>query len=253
MCPLGRVCEYIHTKFTVTVGFPSQTVSSSEGVSILWRHHVYVHIEWRFLSNNGGGGGGGGEERNHPIGFALRALSGAKKGGFHSTMTSSNGKLFALLALCAGNSPITGEFPSQRPMTQSFDVFFDLYLNKRLSKQSRSTHYDVTAMHISFAFMMTSSKENIFRVTGHLCGVAGESPTQRPVTRGFDVFFDLCLNKRLSKQSWGWWFETPSRRLWHHCNVTAALWWWILKVYPGLKIRRHGSCIFTIDIYEHIF
>ena len=39
--------------------------------------------------------------------------------------------------------------------------------------------------------------------------VPGEFPTQRPVTRSFDVFFDLRLNKRLSKQSWGWWFETP--------------------------------------------
>ena len=42
-----------------------------------------------------------------------------------------------LLALCEGNSPVTGEFPSQRPVTRSFDVFFDLHLNKRLSKQSR--------------------------------------------------------------------------------------------------------------------
>ena len=33
--------------------------------------------------------------------------------------------------------------------------------------------------------------------------------TQRPVTQSFDVFFGLRLNKRLSKQSWGWWFETP--------------------------------------------
>ena len=61
---------------------------------------------------------------------------------------------FALLALCAGNSPITGEFTAQRP-----------------------------------------------------------------VTRSFDVFFDLCLNKRLSKQSWGWWFETLLRPLWRHCNA----------------------------------
>ena len=56
----------------------------------------------------------------------------------------------ALLALCAGNSPVTGEFPSQRPVTRSFDVFFDLRQNKRLSKQSRRrwyerhrAHYDV--------------------------------------------------------------------------------------------------------------
>ena len=37
-----------------------------------------------------------------------------------------------LLALYAGNSPVTGEFPSQRSVTRSFDVFFDLRLNKRL-------------------------------------------------------------------------------------------------------------------------
>ena len=49
--------------------------------------------------------------------------------------------------------------------------------------------------------------------------VAFEFPAQRPVTRSFDVFFDLRLNKRLSKQWWGWWFETPSRPLWHYCNA----------------------------------
>ena len=48
--------------------------------------------------------------------------------------------------------------------------------------------------------------------------VTGEFPSQRPVTRSFDVFLDLRLNKRLSKQSWGWWFETPSCSLWRHCN-----------------------------------
>ena len=48
--------------------------------------------------------------------------------------------------------------------------------------------------------------------------VNGEFPAQRPVTRSFDVFFELRLNKRLSKQSRGWWFETLSRPLWRHCN-----------------------------------
>ena len=48
--------------------------------------------------------------------------------------------------------------------------------------------------------------------------VPGEFPAQRPVTRSFDVFFDQRLYKRLSKQSWGWWFETLSRPLWRHCN-----------------------------------
>ena len=43
----------------------------------------------------------------------------------------------ALVALCVGNSPVTGEFHSQRPVTRSSDVFFDLCLNKWFSKQSR--------------------------------------------------------------------------------------------------------------------
>ena len=46
----------------------------------------------------------------------------------------------------------------------------------------------------------------------------GEFPTQRPVTRSFDVFFDLHPNKRLSKQWWGWWFETPPCPLQRHRN-----------------------------------
>ena len=49
----------------------------------------------------------------------------------------------------------------------------------------------------------------------------GEFPAQRPVTRSFNVFFDLCLNKWLSKRSWGWWFESLSRPLWRHCNAIA--------------------------------
>ena len=69
--------------------------------------------------------------------------------------------------------------------------------------------------------MMTSSNGNIFRVTGPLCGEftgPGEFPTQRPVTRNFDVFFDLRPNKRLNKQPWCWWFETLSCSLWRQRN-----------------------------------
>ena len=48
--------------------------------------------------------------------------------------------------------------------------------------------------------------------------VTDEFPAQRPVTLSCDVFFDLSLIKRLSKHSWGWWFETPSRQFWRHFN-----------------------------------
>ena len=66
--------------------------------------------------------------------------------------------------------------------------------------------------------------------------VPGEFPAQRPVTRSFDVFFDLRFNKRLSKQSWGWWFETLSRPFWCHCS----------DIYPlahAIVIKGSRTCI----------
>ena len=61
--------------------------------------------------------------------------------------------------------------------------------------------------------------------------VPGDFPTQRPVTRSFDVYFDLRPNKWLSKQSWGWWFETLSCSLWRHRNEIETL-------YPLLAFLR---------------
>ena len=91
--------------------------------------------------------------------------------------------------------------------------------------------------------MMTSSNGNIFRVTGHLCGEftgPGEFPTQRPVTRSFDVFFDLRLNKRLSKQPWGWWFETSSWSLWRQCNE------WYRFDLPSFLLREYFCEVFCL-------
>ena len=91
-------------------------------------------------------------------------------------MTSWNGKFSTLLALCAGNSSVTGEFLAQRPMTRSFDVFFD-----------------------------------------------------------------LPLNKRLSKRWWGWSFETPSRSLWRHRNALLSCGPWqcscnVDVMGPGIRV-----------------
>ena len=74
--------------------------------------------------------------------------------------------------------------------------------------------------------MRTSSNENISALLALCAGnspVAGEFPTQRPVTRNFDVSFDLRLNRQLSKQSWDWWFETQSCSLWRHCIAIKNL------------------------------
>ena len=78
--------------------------------------------------------------------------------------------------------------------------------------------------------------------------VTGEFPAQRPVTRSFDVFFDLPLSQKLSKQSRHWWFETPSRSLWRHCNdwvycgmipISLSIWY----PYPSRLIRLDNISI----------
>ena len=68
--------------------------------------------------------------------------------------------------------------------------------------------------------------------------VTGEFPSQRQVTRSFDSFVDLRLNKGLSIQSRLWWLETPSRSLWLHCNVFFLIWiqtgiWFIFDNFFG--------------------
>ena len=59
----------------------------------------------------------------------------------------------ALLAICAGYSPVIGEFPTQKPVTRSFDGFFDLRLNERWVNNRETSdlrphraHYDVTVI-----------------------------------------------------------------------------------------------------------
>ena len=93
--------------------------------------------------------------------------------------------------------------------------------------------------------MMTSSNGNIFRVTGHLCGEF-TGPRWIPHTKASDAalwcFFDLRLNKRLSKQSWGWWFGTLSRPLWRQCNVSSKP--SHLKISWCLKAARFGFRLF---------
>ena len=111
-------------------------------------------------------------------------------GRVENMMTSSNGNISALLAICAGNSPVSGEFPAQRPET-----------------------------------------------------------------RGFDVFFDLRLNKRLSRQSWGWWLETLSCTLWRQSNEET-----FSNVFSSMKMsafqfRFHWSLFLRVQltIFQHWF
>ena len=77
--------------------------------------------------------------------------------------------------------------------------------------------------------------------------VTGEFPAQRPVTQSFEVFFDLRLNKQLSKQSWGWWFETPSR----HRNVTSEFSAWRVRQWWGFVILISPFLLFQVRCFSN--
>ena len=87
--------------------------------------------------------------------------------------------------------------------------------------------------------------------------VPGEFSAQRPVKRSFDVFFDLRLNKRLSKQSWGWWFETLSRPLRCHRNGLRILVEnisWILSHILYIKTKqKQTKTMPNITMHRSIF
>ena len=143
----------------------------------------------------------------------------------------------------------------------SVDFFYHVFSHRRQPTQTKfsSAIHDLFYMVFHtwycngiYAFMMELSQNNNCCVSGHrqvraslsflrdawwrqqmetfsaslaICAgnslVTGWFPSQRSVTRTSDVFFDLHLNKRLSKQSWGWWFETSWWPLWRHWNVTS--------------------------------
>ena len=114
----------------------------------------------------------------------------------------------------------------------------------RLNLLRIAVHYPESTAYVRRYSWWRHQMETFFALLALCAGhspVTGEFPSQRPVTRSFDVFFDLRLNKRLSKQSWDWWFETPSRPLWCHCNVWEVItcpcpWYLLLVLYSSFMM-----------------
>ena len=102
-------------------------------------------------------------------------------------------------------------------------------------------NYIVWELKENNAYSWWRHQMEIFSASLALCAgnspVPGEFPAQRPVTRSFDIFFHLRLNKPLSKQSWSWWFETPSRPLWRQWDVVTA------------DVGLHSSCFSQLQAY----
>ena len=92
-----------------------------------------------------------------------------------------------------------------------------IYVLTLMSVKLITPHYFIHPSHQLEASWLCHQMETFSALLAICVGnsqVTGEFPTQRPVRRSFDVYFDLHPNK-----SWGWWSETPSRPLWRHRNV----------------------------------
>ena len=118
--------------------------------------------------------------------------------------------------------------PGVRP---SNDILIDLEFQRNFVMLVSITY---SAAHSEILYTWWRHQIETFSALLALCvgnsRVTGEFPTQRPVTRSFYVFYDLRSHKRLSKQSWGRWSETPSCSLWCHCNdVMAATISWCVQ------------------------
>ena len=153
--------------------------------------------------------------------------------GWYCMMASSNGNM-ASLAFCEGNSPVTGECPSQRPVTRTFDIFFDLRLNKPLSKQSIRRWFE------------TQSRS--------LWRQCNENRMSLSMNQHFSLSDELTIQE--ARRTWNepeWWWmywphTYPSQQLSVHCShMSRAKWslsyWrtviWILSYPAGLYNWHH--------------
>ena len=113
----------------------------------------------------------------------------------------------ALLAICAGNSPVLGEFPAQRPVTRSFDAFFDLRLNKDWVNNREAgdlrrycAHYDVNVMDLQGTILQNDDMTwKTFCASGPVCDgnppVTGGFPPQSVSNEEFIYTFTLLITR----------------------------------------------------------
>ena len=131
----------------------------------------------------------------------------------------------ASLAFVRGIHRWPVDSPHREPVTRKMFPFDDVIMNHDIPRapQQYLYHFYTWWRHQMETFSA------LLAICAGNSPVPGEFPTQRPVRRGFVVFFDQRPNKRLSKQSWGWWFETHSPPLCRHSNETrhngTEMWW----------------------------
>ena len=161
--------------------------------------------------------------------FADRQLKNGRRDP--AMMTSRHRNAFRITNLLWGNPPVTSGFHTQRVRSVGLWWSFNVTssLNKLINRCSSWRWFETHDAHvIPWSWLdipwWRHQMETFSALLAFCVGnspVPGEFPAQRPVTRIFDIFFDLRLNKQFTKQSWGWWYETPSRSSWRHCNPST--------------------------------
>ena len=137
-------------------------------------------------------------------------------------MTSSNGNIYALLALCEGNPPVTGGFPAQRLVTRSFNVLFDQRLNKRLSKQSWGWWFEMPLCSLWRHHGHCNGNQNLRKQTDP--NISTSIQNNRPLTqwglnkmtfcRHLKINFLQWENVDLIKFQWSFFFYGSNWKLW---------------------------------------
>ena len=143
----------------------------------------------------------------------------------------------SVTGLCAGKSSETGEFPAQMASNaENVSIWWRHhvrwiyllwnwnvtgYCDSLSTTKIQSPFLVVNSITVAGLAWWRHQMKTFSSLLTFCAGnspVPGEFPSQMPVTQSFGVFFDLRLNIRLSKQSWGWRFETLSCPLWRHNN-----------------------------------
>ena len=111
-------------------------------------------------------------------------------------------------------------------MTSIKNSFYvHVYRSRARDHVDKNNNIEIPESYLSWWRHQMETFSAILAICAGNSPVPGDFPTQRPVTRSFDVYFDLRPNQRLSKQSRGWWVETLSPPLWRHRNGKSICAW----------------------------
>ena len=194
-------------------------------------------------------------------------------GRIHCTWWCHQMETFSeLLAICVGNSPVTGEFPAQRPVRRNFDIsLICTWINGWVNScepgdlRRHSAHYDVTVMILNFLFIdchiaPTLSSSFLCRNNGRINNIATNHKTYKVIPKHsfkcskhpFKIGCDekrivqiltlfSSVRKKTNMQS-----SSPSKIPWGECRAGTQGYWWI-------KIRGNVAPFRSIEWYFYYF